>query len=195
MNRIDGCIRENAVKLIREKKIEPMIAEIGELFYTGSYALDLMTWNDIDIQIALKKDLDPVEELGKIFLHFSKDPDIIETQMIHFKGDHKPTKPRGVYLGVQLNSPSCGGLWKIDFWVLQKSDIEENRQMIESYQAKLSPEARRLIIEMKAEMMKETGRVPPRGSYMLCQAILVEGLRDKMKIMRYLADAGVKLGV
>lgn len=183
-------IRENAARLIAEKKIEPMIREIGELFYTGSYALDLMTWNDIDMQIVLKKGLDPVEELSRILLHFTKDPDIIETQMIHFKGDYKPRMPRGLYLGIQLY---FGGIWKMDLWVLQEKDFEENRTMIRTFQEKLTPELRAFILELKTELMQGKERIPQRGSHLLYEAVLMEGLRDKKQIYHYLEKGGVNI--
>jgi len=185
-------IRENAKELIREKKIEEMIGEIGELVYTGSYALDLMTWNDLDLQIVLKKGLNPVEELGKVLLHFAYDPDIIETQMIHFKGDYKPKMPRGIYLGIQLNTPRFGGLWKIDLWVLQEADFEENRELIRQLESRLTPNNRELILEIKHELMKNN-RIPQRGSHVLYQAVLFEGITEKKAIYRYLENEGVKL--
>ena len=63
---IAKSIRSNAKQILESKNIDSTIREMGDLFYTGSYALDLMTWNDIDMQIVLKEGLNPIVALGNI---------------------------------------------------------------------------------------------------------------------------------
>lgn len=184
-------IRNNAHHVIKEKKLEAAIREFGELFYTGSYALDLMTWNDIDMQVVLKEGFDPKKSILKLFNTLSCDEDFIEGQVIHFKGSYKPKLPRGVYLGLKLNCPSHGGLWKLDIWCLDKPDFDKNRELIEILGAKLDPVTRELILELKHEMMEGSERVPQMGSHFLYQAILLEGIREKEALYEYFQNRGV----
>ena len=181
-------IRNNATKLLKSKNIETMIEIAGDLYYTGSYALDLMTWNDIDMQIVLKDGLDPTEVLCNLFNQLAKDQSFIEAQLINFQGDYKPKMPRGVYLGLKLNCKDLGGMWKLDIWCLSKPDFDKNRALIEILKSKLNDNNRDLILDFKHEMMSETGRVPQMGSHFLYQAILLEDKTDRESIYNYLEE-------
>lgn len=184
-------IRRNAQQILESKGIDAALGKIGHLFYTGSYALDLMTWNDIDMQVVLNEDIKPIEALSSIFNLIAKDPDFIESQMIHFQGKYKPKMPRGVYLGLKLNCPELGGYWKLDIWSLAKSDFDKNRSLIETLSSKLNPKNRDLILEMKHEMMAGSDRVPQMGSHFLYQAVLLEGIEKKEALYKYLTNHGI----
>jgi hypothetical protein len=190
---IAKSIRSNAKQILESKNIDSTIREMGDLFYTGSYALDLMTWNDIDMQIVLKEGLNPIVALGNIFNLLAKDPDFIEAQLIHFRGNFKPKMPRGVYMGIKMDCPDLGGLWKLDIWSLAKPDFEKNRSLIDTLSSKLDPHNRDLILELKHEMMAGSERVPQMGSHFLYQAILLEGMREKEILYKYFANQGISI--
>lgn len=190
---IANSIRSNAERILESKNIDSTIRKMGDLFYTGSYALDLMTWNDIDMQVVLKEDVNPIEELGNVFNLLVKDADFIEAQMIHFHGNFKPKMPRGVYLGIKIDCPNMGGLWKLDIWSLAKPDFEKNRLLIKTLKSKLDSQNRDLILELKHEMMAGSERIPQMGSHFLYEAILLEGIREKEAIYKYLANKGIEI--
>jgi hypothetical protein len=150
---IAKAIRSNAKEILESKNIDSTIRTMGDLFYTGSYALDLMTWNDIDMQIVFKEDVNPIEALSSLFNFFVKDPDFIEAQMIHFRGNFKPKMPRGIYLGIKMDCPDLGGIWKLDIWSLTKPDFEKNRSLIKTLSSQIDSQSRDLILELKHEMM------------------------------------------
>jgi len=184
-------IRSNATHILKSKKIEQHLKEIGQLFYTGSYAMDLMTWNDIDMQLVLKDGVDPKDALGDFFLQISKDPDFVEAQMIDFKGDYKPKMPRGVYLGFRLNLEKWGGLWKLDLWVLSKQDFDANRSLIEILMKKIDPSTRSFLLMLKHEMMSGNERVPQMGSHLLYQAVLLKGIRDREGLFEFFNEHNI----
>lgn len=176
-------IRRNAAQFLEAKGVESAIRKLGNLFYTGSYALDLMTWNDIDIQVVFDEQTNPMDGMTTLLGQFVKDPDFLEGKIIHFRGDYKPMLPRGIYLGIHW-----GGFWKMDLWALEKADFDRNRVLIETLLSKLNEKNRKLILELKREMMAGEGRVPPLASHFLYQAVLIEGMQDKEAIYRYIAD-------
>lgn len=190
---IAKSIRSNARQVLESKKIDSTLRKLGQLFYTGSYALDLMTWNDIDMQIVFRDGINPIEALGNVFNVLIKDPDFIEAQMIHFHGNFKPRMPRGVYLGIKIDCPNLGGIWKLDIWSLAAPDFEKNRVLIETLKSRLDPQTRDLIFELKHEMMSGNGRVPQMGSHFLYQAILLNGMRDKKALYAYFANQGISI--
>ena len=185
-------IRKQGEKLLVAKRIVEKLEQRGTIFFSGSYALDLMTWHDIDLQLVVKAGLDPLETLSYFYLEMAKDPDFIEGKIINFTGNHKPKMPRGVYLGIDFHSAEHGGFWKLDIWSLFPKDLEANQILLEQLKQKLTPFSRQLILEMKHFLMKSSGRVPQMGSHFLYQAILLEGLSDKQAILDYLLKHGVK---
>jgi hypothetical protein len=186
-------IRENGKKLLDNKKIVSFLQELGELYFTGSFSLDLMTWNDIDMQIILKEGIDPIPEFCRFAEMLGNDPDLIEFQLINFTGKYKPKMPRGVYMGIKIDSLDHGGMWKLDLWSLAKADFNKNRELIEKLAKELTPEDRSLILNLKHELMKKSGRVPQMGSHFLYQAVLVEKLKERDLIFDYMVSQGVVL--
>ena len=71
-------IRANAKKILETKGVGSEIKKMGELFYTGSYALDLMTWNDLDMQVVLKEGVDPIESFSTLLSLIAAYPGFIE---------------------------------------------------------------------------------------------------------------------
>lgn len=186
-------IRTNAKRVLKSKKIDFILRNLAKLFYTGSYALDLMTWNDIDMQIVFEPHINPLEALSNLLTYLTKDPDFIEAQIIHFHGNFKPKMPRGVYLGVKIDCPNLGGIWKLDIWSLATTDFEKNRTLIKTLKSKLDPKTRNLILELKHEMMSGNDRVPQMGSHFLYQAILLNGIKDRKALYAYFANQGVTI--
>lgn len=184
-------IRDNGEALLRSKNILTKLQNLGEVYFTGSYALDLMTWNDIDMQIIVKESLDPLQALSQFYLEIAQDSDFIEAQLINFTGNYKPKMPRGVYLGLKIDSPEFNGMWKLDLWALAPFDFNLNRSLIEQLKSKLDQTQRSLILNLKHELMKPTGRVPQMGSHWLYQAVLLNGLKDQDSIFDYLRKQGV----
>lgn len=188
-----GEIKSNGSRFLIDKKIEELLQPYGTLYYTGSYALDLMTWNDIDMQIVLNKGLNPLDAISQFYIRIAHDKDFVEAQLINFTGKYKPKMPRGLFLGLKFDSPEFGGIWKLDLWSLDKNDFEKNRLLIEKIKHLLKPELRSLILELKNELMQPTGRVPQMGSHFLYQAVLLENFRKKEEIFKYLVSHGVTL--
>jgi hypothetical protein len=183
-------IYQQAKQLIKEKSLEEVLSDFGTLVYTGSYSLNLMTWNDIDMQFVAKDGVDPRQVIVEVHKHFLEDKELIKSQTINFSGDFKTTMPRGWYIGIQLNCLNLGGNWKLDLWQLKQKDFDANREFVDQVKAVLNSEIRTLILEIKNDLMKGQGRVPQLGSYFLYKAIL-KGLREKEEIFHFLKENGV----
>lgn len=187
-------LRSQAADLLESKKIPSLLSEMGQFYFTGSYALDLMTWNDIDMQLVMREGLSPSEALVKIIGHFAHESDFIEGRIMHFTGNYKPQWPRGYCLCLKFDVPHLGGLWKLDLWTLSKEEVDRNRAFMAQLKNALTDNARERILEVKFELMKATGRVPKNGSFWLYQAILLHGLSEKKAIFDFLRSKEVQLG-
>lgn len=183
---IAESIRQQADNVLQSKNIRSIIEKYGNLYFTGSYELDLMTWNDIDMQLVLNPGTDAKKVLQSIGYEISQDQDFRKLQLVDFVGDYKDKMPRGHYLGLYLDCKDLGGMWKLDLWCLSEKDFTDNREFVKKVQYLLRPESRDLILELKHEMMQGIGRVPKMGSFAIYQAVLIQGLHDKHQIYEYL---------
>lgn len=177
--------------VLQRLQLPSLIDRLGKLYFTGSYALNLMTWNDIDMQIVVKKELTPSEALMQIMDLFVHQKSLIKAQIINFNNDYKPHWPKGMCFSAKIDFPDLGGIWKFDIWSLQEDDFRKNRLLLEQLQNALTESTRELILEIKHELMQKQGRVPKMGSHWLYQAILLQGLSEKRAILDFLHAKGV----
>ena len=173
-------LHAEARQLLVEKGFEAALRDFGEFSYVGSYALNLMTWRDIDMLVI--EDHDTLENFSKLILQFSKDSAFLEEKMVRFAGTYRTEWPRGVYLRFKFDYPEFGGEWKIDLWALKKDEYDKTLEYLQELGLKLTPKKRELILEMKHEFMKDLGRVPQKVSHLLYQAILLEEISDKHRL-------------
>ena len=178
-------IKKNGEQLLNSLALYDLLAPFGSLYFTGSFSLDLMTWNDLDMQLVLKEPAQAKETLLHLVRHFFFDPRFIKAGLIEFQGDYKPSMPRGLYLGLKLNDPSYGGEWKLDLWIFSQEEVEKNQRFIQELQQVLTLELKLLVLELKCELMGAQGRVPQGSSYSIYQAIL-QGHRDRESILKHL---------
>lgn len=186
-------LKAQADSVLQRIKLALHIEKLGQLYFTGSYALNLMTWNDIDMQIALKEGMSPTNALLQLLGAFVHETYFVKAQVINFSEDYKPHWPRGYCLCLNLNLPELGGIWKFDIWTLEQKDSEKNQTLIHRLENSLTEETRVLILQIKHELMKASGKMPKMGSYWLYQAVLIKGLRDKSVILNFLLEKGVEL--
>jgi len=187
-------IRLNASAVLKNLRLEQIVNNYGTLLYTGSYVLDLMTWNDIDMQIQLHKGVDPKKAFVSILGFIMESGNFVKSQIINFQGQYKPAMPRGIYLGFEMDFPEYGGMWKFDLWSLASEDFNKNRMLIEKIQEELTPEKRKLILSLKQEMQSKEGRVPHMGSHFLYQAVILHRLNTPKEIYQFLTENGVNIG-
>lgn len=188
-----AVIRAQAESLLVEKGIASLLQSTGTLHFAGSYALNLMTWRDLDLQLDPKEGLDPTAIYMFLLSALSADPQLHEAKFFRFLGDYKPHYLRGHAFQFVFDTPSLGGIWKLDVWVLPSAEIESNQSYLAQLNERLTPETRALILKLKTELMQATGQVPKGGSRHLYEAVLMENLRDRAAIFDYLKRHKVPL--
>lgn len=185
-------VKKSADELINSKGFDKLFSQFGSILYTGSYASNLMVWNDIDMQISLDNDAERVEEFTKISSFFLHDTDVKNIKLINFKKGKKKGMPSGMYMGVNY-SLKDGVKWKVDIWSLNPEDKKRSIQFSESIDSKMSEEHRLLVLEWKFRLMGESSRVPQMASYLLYQGIILKGLTSEREIINFLEKNGVYL--
>lgn len=192
-SKISDHIHAQADAVLARLQLSSLIEQLGELYFTGSYALNLMTWNDIDIQVVVKQELAPIDALMKIMNLFVHQKNLLKASIINFVEGYKPHWPRGVCLSAKIDFPDLGGVWKFDIWALQEEDLRKNRLLLEQLRSAMGESARNLILELKYELMQHSGRVPKMGSHWLYQAVLIHGLTERGALLNFLKEKGVEI--
>jgi hypothetical protein len=187
-------IKNKADALIKNKGLDDFLRNFGEVFYTGSYALDLMTWRDIDLQVKLYNEQSKFEAISAIFGHMIKDTDVIHMEYTRSTKENNPKMPEGDYLQLRVKE-APGQIWKIDIWMLNDSDFKQNREFVSRMKELLTSDnsIRDLIVNMKYEFMGNNERPPKMASYYLYQAVLFANINDPKEIRQYMKDHGVQI--
>lgn len=185
-------LKREADHLLFDLGVEDTLKKYGPVIYSGSYALDLMAWRDIDLYLNLDDDPEPIETLCKLVRDFSIRDDALRVVIQHKTHLKYPAFPVGICLGIKLGS-DWSKFWKLDIWVVSNAVREQNKANLQQVLDTLTPETKELILDMKQKLMTPAGRTPSMSGYFLYQAVLHEGLRDENKIRSYLREHGVKL--
>jgi hypothetical protein len=184
-------LKKDTKKLLNSKQILQEVGKFGNVHLTGSYALDLMVWRDIDLLLEVDTNLkDRVRVFSDIAYKFLHDSDLKNIKLINFTPGKKVGMPTGMYMGLTCNYNQEN--WKIDIWALDSEPMNENIEFMNQVKSKLTKDLKKLIIDWKYKLLRD-GRVPQLGSYMLYKAILFEGIRREEEIFRYLQENGVKI--
>jgi hypothetical protein len=186
-----SLLKESGKKLLDSKKIVEELSKFGHVKFTGSYALDLMVWPDIDMQVEIDANThDRIRVFSDLAYKFLQDSDFKNVKLINFTPGKKPGMPTGMYMG--LTCKHNGQSWKIDIWALDPEHIHNNVNYMNQVELKLTKNLKEFIIDWKHKLLRD-GRIPQFGSYMLYKAVLFEGMKGDDEILKYLTENGVKL--
>lgn len=157
----------NKTNLILKKEADELLYDYGlyntlqdyskreDIYITGSYALDLMVWRDLDIFI----DIDQIFQ-DDIY-------DLVNTVMSRFRPVWLETKdtfnentgcPKGYFLGFETLKVN-NKLWNVDIWVTNRAHIHSNLDYINKLKSKLNDDSRKIIMDIKKQLieLKEYG--------------------------------------
>ena len=190
--KIADLLRKEADEVIYDLGLDAILQDYGEVFYAGSYALDLMAWRDVDISMVMAPepfDIDAFFDMGRRIAHLDG---VLRVRFANYLRMRAKWAPRGLYSGVRLEvGPERKG-WKVDIWAVDQECLSRNKGEMQKVHSALTPEMRRLILEMKQALMLPSGRTPSLSGYHIYQAVLFEGLRTEEEIRPYLRDHGVE---
>lgn len=147
----DRRLRAEADALLSRHGIPGILREFGKPHVSGSYALRLMTWRDLDIYLELAAvDVPRFLALGLRLGEALRPRKLSFTDHVHFPA----TEPvAGLYWGVQTGALDAGG-WKIDLWGATGDVVSERLSHCDSLAAALTPARRRVILAIKDEVCR-----------------------------------------
>lgn len=197
---VAASLQAEATELVYERGLHDALSSCGEVVYTGSFALDLMAWPDIDISLFLEPDFRAVDRFFEAGCRVAECDNVVSMKFHNYHRFPIPELPPGLYWNTKINRSAArssgvseGVPWKIDIWSMDKKAADENRRDMERIKKSLTQETRELILDVKYSLITEEGRTPVLSGYHIYQAVLVEGLKDREAIVNYLRDHGIDI--
>ena len=183
----DQNLRAEADALLARHQLLHILRRFGTPHVSGSYALRLMTWRDLDIYLEMrppdrKTFLELGRQLGEALtprkLSFTDHLDFPSTEAV-----------RGLYWGVRTDEASRGG-WKIDIWGVEPSVCADRVSACESLAARIDAAARVAILTIKNEICRRPGYRDRITSQDVYDAVLVGGATTVEEFRAFLNAAG-----
>ena len=168
--------RENADRILKEYGLLEIIGRYGIVHIVGSYKMNLMTWNDLDINIENEKYTPNMvfslsNDLNEILKPYRFEGFCIKKEKCYFYG---------------CETCIIGEPWKIDIWFKNRLKIIEteknNEKVIEYIIA--NPSLKNVIIEIKFKLIKlrlygiQKFSNKHYHSYKIYNAVLNEGIKN-----------------
>lgn len=183
-------VKAQADKIVFEHGLDALLRSYGTVFYTGSYLLDVMAWGDIDVSMVLDPNPQSVEDFFDLGLQLAGLEGVYKMSFLNTCRHPVENLPIGYYWGMGLRV-GPGVPWKIDLWAMSAEQLAHYQAMMGRIADAMTPEARRLILDVKRALLTPEGRTPPMSGYPIYEAVLFEGMKDLDDIRAYLREKGV----
>ena len=116
-------LRQEATALLDKEGLLSMLKAVGTTQVIGSYALDTMTWPDIDISMNLPQ-AQNVELFFELAQRIATKFEITKMSYSNHYIRNFPGFDHGLYWGIQLRY--AGTEWKVDLWGYNDTDYQRH---------------------------------------------------------------------
>lgn len=186
-----SVLRTEADSILHERGLLALMRAYGAPHVTGSYALDLMTWRDLDIYLE-SPDM-PEERFfelgGRIAL-------ALRPSRMQFRNERiarTPGLPAGLYWGVYAAFPEQR-LWKIDIWCVPSEECCRLLRDCNDIERRLTPGTRTAILQIKARCCEHPEYRYGFSSQDIYTAVLDDGIETFDQFRTHLqAKKGVRV--
>ncbi|MBN2047505.1 MAG: hypothetical protein JW750_06670 [Anaerolineaceae bacterium] len=139
---------KQAHQLLHEFGLKQQLSEYGKTFLTGSYRMDLMVWNDLDLYVDRASiSLNTIYEITQWILPVFRP--------VWFEGRQDPVEEGNCYF-IGFETRITGDLWNVDIRFLPLSEILANQQYCDDMisATTVDPTLRDTILTIKSELIE-----------------------------------------
>lgn len=167
-----GEIREQAEKILDETGLLAELSKYGKVHPIGSYRMDIMAWNDIDIDV--RNDTMSLEKLYELTRYVL---DVFHP--VWYEAKEEVTDEGKTVWFHGWEAVIDGELWNFDIWFFDMETIAEAEEFCDGISAKLTaePEKKAVIAQIKRELIE-------RGMYSF-------GQYHSMDVYRAVLELGI----
>jgi hypothetical protein len=167
------ALKAECARLLEETGLLGIMERYGRPRVTGSYALDLMVWRDLDTELVT--DGLSVEDFFALGRELASR---LQPARMSFRNEllmATPGLPAGLYWGIHLPGERA---WKIDLWAMDQAEFDRRTPYVGWVAANLTPLTRRAILEIKSAIWDLPGYRQEYSSKDVYDAVLAHGVRD-----------------
>lgn len=127
-----------------------ILKEFGSPHIVGSYRTDLMTWNDLDIDVEYDRmSLEKLHALTAVILR--------TFQPLWYEAKEEKTASGETVWFHGFETRVTGELWNVDIWFFSKSEIEHAEQFCNKVQKQImqNPDCKKAVLDIKTALQKE----------------------------------------
>lgn len=180
-------LKNKANEILVDLRLIEFLNKVGKVNLVGSYALGLMSWEDIDIVVNGNQSVDNyLETVNYLF----KQTNVYSLNVQDFRKSIFPNRPQGIYCGVSyLVKPDI--FWKIDIWFVSADD-KRALQLVNKLKSRLDSKNIEIILNIKNEM-REQGWGKTVSGMDVYGAVLDKSIKSTEQFREYLKEQGRKI--
>jgi hypothetical protein len=175
LDKVDAALHAEADGLLARTGLKDLLSRAGTVHVSGSYALRLMTWRDLDIYLEA-----PGMTVSEFFALGSRIAELLDPWKMFFtnnRGRLDAKYPPALYWGIRLGDIRKGA-WKIDLWAMDSDACRLALENCEQVAARLTPRSRQAILALKAELWNHPAYRDTITSKTIYDAVLDGGVTD-----------------
>jgi hypothetical protein len=145
----DAVLRTEADGLLSSTGLRGLLSRSGIVHVSGSYALRLMTWQDLDIYLEA-----PGITVSQFFALGGRIAELLHPWKMFFTNNRARLDakyPPALYWGIRLGDIRKGA-WKIDLWALEAPACRLALESCDQIAARLTMESRQVILALKEQL-------------------------------------------
>ncbi len=176
-------IKEEADNILHENRLLEILGAYGKPYVSGSYALNLMTWRDLDIY--LETDLISDERFFQLGGELCA---ALSPLRMNFRNERIAKAdglPDGLYWGIYLGDERQGA-WKIDVWAVCPKECERLIKYCEAIREQLDEITSGAILSIKSQCWQDPEYRRTYSSAHIYETVLRGGARDLQGFWDYL---------
>jgi len=180
---LNSLIKKEADELLFEKGLLDILRGFGTPHVSGSYALDLMTWRDLDIYLETENNstIDFFELGSKVCTVFTPVKMSFRNELL------AKTKglPAGLYWGIYLGNERAGA-WKIDIWAVDNAEYLRLNKYCNDIKQALDPAKASIILTIKSQCWQDAAYRRSYTSADIYKAVIENNVMDMEGFRNYL---------
>ena len=139
--------KETADYLLHDCGLLAELTKYGKVHPIGSYRMDMMAWNDLDLDV--ENDDMSLEKLYCLTSFILE-----EFQPVWYEAKEEITPDGKTVWFHGFETMITGQLWNVDIWFFDKAKIEATTNYCDSIVRQTTPEQRRQIVAIKEELIR-----------------------------------------
>ena len=139
--------KEIADYLLHDCGLLAELSKYGAVHPVGSYRMDMMAWNDLDLDV--ENDGMSLEKLHGLTAFILE-----KFHPIWYEAKEEVNQEGKTVWFHGFETKIAGQLWNVDIWFFDKEDIEDAARYCDSIAQRTTPEQKQQIVAIKEELIR-----------------------------------------